>query len=419
MGLKRNFLWMLGSKILLMLAGIITGGLINRSLGPGGRGVFAEMQTWVILFIVVFGLSIDSVTYHFSNKSTYGDDDNTRFMTVFLLNILYALLAAIAMTLFVFYWPSYVSPETRRFIFLLDIFLIFFMLSANLLVFFQSLGNIRFSSIIGIIQALFNVGIISVGYFFGFISIYFILISMIIVQVVSLLIIFRLSLKSGFIFGCFSKNLAMSLIKAGLKFHIGTIAVFIYTKMNQLMVFGYCGAKESGIFAVSLTLAICLMVIPGTFQIALYPRVIHSDDDYEVTLKSLKLGFYIWGIAVFVIVLFARPILLIYGGRDFMDSVNVFKVLMIGTWFMPLSSLIAPYCIKKGAFLIISFSAVLLGILSIGLNILLIPRIASMGAAIATSLTCVVGFCIAVLFLWIISKKNPLSFIRPVFKIYA
>ena len=419
MNLKRNFIWMLASKTLLVLTGLITAGLINRSLGPEGRGIFAEMQTWVVLFVVVFGISIDTVTYHFSNRSLHGDDDAGKFKTVFLLNIFYALLAAGAMTFFVFFWPSQVSLETKQSIFLLDMFLIFFMLSSNLTVFFQSLGKIKFSAIIGIIQALVNVSIISAGYFFGFINISFVIISMIIVQVISLCVIFLLSIKLRFIFGHFSKKLAVNLIKAGLKFHIAAISTFIYTRINQIIVFKHCGAYEAGIFAVPLTLAISVMFIPGTFQTALYPRVIHSDDDYEITLKSLRAGFYVWGIVVIAIVLLARPILLIYGGKSFMASVNIFRVLMIGTWALPLASLMAPYCIKKGAFSMLSFSGALLCILSIGINMLLISRYKSMGAAIATSLTCVIGFFGGIVLLWIISKKNPFGFIKPVFKKYA
>jgi O-antigen/teichoic acid export membrane protein len=410
---------MLTSKTLLVLTGLITAGLINRSLGPEGRGIFAEMQTWVVLFMVVFGISIDTVIYHFSNKSLHGDNDAEKFMTIFLLNVFYALLAVVAMTFFVFFWPSQVSLETKQSIFLLDIFLIFFMLSSNLTVFFQSLGKIKFSAIIGIVQALVNVGVIGTGYLFGFININFVVISMIIVQAISLGIIFLLSMKLKFVFGHFSKKLAASLIKAGLKFHIATISAFIYTRINQIIVFKYCGAYEAGIFAVSLTLAISVMFIPGTFQIALYPRVIHSNDDYEVTLKSLRLGFYVWGIAVIAIVLLAKPILLIYSGKSFLESVNVFRVLMIGTWALPLSSLIAPYCVKKGIFSLLSFSAAGLGILSIGLNLLLVPNYKSMGAAIATSLTCVIGFLGGIILLWVVSKKNPFGFIKPVFKKYA
>lgn len=294
------------------------------------------------------------------------------------------------------------------------------MLATNITVFFQALGNIRFSAQIGISQAVVNTVIISIGYFFGFITIKFIIVNMIIVQFISLFMIFNAALKSGLIFGHFSKDIAKGLVMAGLKVCIGTIATFVYAKVNQLMVFRYSGEAETGIFAVSLALATYFMVIPGAFQQALYPRVIHSNDDYEVTVRSLRFGFYVWGSIVILIMLIAKPLLLIYGGSKFLPSVNIFRILMIAAWFLPLSSLLAPYCIKKGAFGIVSLSAAFLGIISIGMNLLLVPKYAAMGAAIATSLTCAIGFCTALLLLWFISKRNPLNFLRLDFsKIYA
>jgi len=416
LSLKRNFTWLLGSRVASMAALFITGSLINRALGPIGRGILAEMQTWVSLFIVIFGMSIGTATYHFANKVAYGYDDKSKYVTIFLLNIIYGFLAMFALSFFVFCWPQHVSSKTIEYLFLLDIFLIISMVATNLAVFFQALGNVRFSALVGISRATLSIAIISIGYFLGFISIKFIIVSMIVVQTIALFIIFRASLKSGLIFGHFSKAIAKGIIAKGLKQHIATVSTFVYVKVNQLIVFRYSGESQAGIFAVALTLAVYLMLIPDTFQTALYPRVIHSKDDYEVTVRSLRVGFYGWGIVAILMILLARPILLIYGGDGFLPSINVFRILMFAAWFLPLSSLLAPYYVKKGAFGIASLSAILLGIMSIGMNMLLVPRYASTGAAFATAFTCLTGFGMTILFLYYLSKKNPLVIFKPDFE---
>jgi O-antigen/teichoic acid export membrane protein len=290
------------------------------------------------------------------------------------------------------------------------------MLSTNLMVFFQALGNIKFTALIGIMQGITNLFIISIGYLFGVVNIKYILIAMIIFQAVALFLILVASLKSGLIFGNFSKDMAKTLIITGLKQHTATISTFVYAKVNQLIVFRYSGELQAGILAVPLSLAMFLMVIPMTFQTVLYPRVIHSNDDYEITVRSLRIGFYGWGGVIILIMLLAKPILLAYGGTNFLPSVNVFRILLIAVWFLPLSSFLAPYYVKKGAFITASFSAVLLGIVSIIINILLVPKYASIGAALATAFTCLIGFCIVILFLYYLSKKNPIVVFKPDFK---
>ena len=416
LSLKRNFTWMLGSRISIILATLFTGALINRTLGPSGRGVFAEIQTWVALFIVIFGLSMESGIYHFANKKRYSYDDRSRLTTVFIMTFICAVLATITLTLCVKYWPEGFSSSAIAYIILLDILLITSMLSVNLRVLLESLGSIRFSAMVGFVQALVNIMVIGYGYFFRIMDIRFVVTRLIIIQVISLVVLFIIFLSTGLNFGRFSMGMSKGIIAAGFKQHIGTVSTFIYTKVNQLIVFRYCGEREAGIFAVALTLAFALMFIPETFRIVLYPRVIHSDDDYAVTVRSMRLGFYAWGGLAILFILLARPILLMYGGDRFLPSVNAFRILMIAVWFLPLSSLLAPYYVKKGAFGIASFSAVLLGVISIGINLFLVQRYMSVGAAIATALTCFIGFCMVILFFYYLSKRNPLVVFKPDFK---
>lgn len=99
-----------------MSAGFVTAAMINRSLGPSTRGIYAEMQTWMGLFAVLFGFSMDTVIYHFANTSLYGTDDRSRWMTTFSLSLIYGLFATGALTIFVLGWPGQVSPETFKYL---------------------------------------------------------------------------------------------------------------------------------------------------------------------------------------------------------------------------------------------------------------------------------------------------------------
>ena len=413
MDLKQNFIWMLGSKFIAMTAGFITAAMINRSLGPYDRGVYAEMQTWVGLFAVLFGMSLDTAIYHFANKSLYGNDDRSKLMTTFSLSFIYGLFATGALTIFVLGWPEQVSSETFNFLILLDILLITTILTGNMIIFLQAIGDIRYSAVTGVVQGVATVLVVGYAYWVDALNIKIVLISVLIIQGITFLMLFEKFRKNSLLKGRFSKNLAKGIIAAGLKQHIATIATFVYTKINQLIVFKYCGESNAGFFAVSLSAAFYLMFIPMTFQTVLYPRVIHSADDYEITVRSLRWGFYGWGMIVILMILFAKPILLLYAGNSFLPSIINFRILMIAAWFLPLSSILAPYYIKKGAFGLASISAVLLGIISMGFNIILVPKYADVGASLATSSTCFIGFCMVLVFMWYLSQKNPLVIFNP------
>ena len=405
----------MGSKIIQMAAAFLAGAMINRALGASLRGVFAEMQTWVFLIVMICGLSMDSGIYHFANKSLYGTDDKSRFVTTLWLTIAASAFSVLILAFLTIFRPQLVSSATHKYLLLLYLWMITVLLAANLIVFVQAIGNIKLSAIVGATQAVIQLSIISLGYFFGIINLFFVIISYIVFQIVALIIVFSMAWKSGFFLGYFSNDLARGIIKAGLKLHLGTISTFIYMKVNQLIVFNYCGHSEAGNFAVALNLCMALMVIPATFQLVLYPRVIHATDDYEITIRSMRIGFYVWGLMIFLLFLFAKPILLMYAGRDFLPSINNFRVLMIAGWLLPISSLLSPYFVKLGAFKMASATAVLLGLASIGLNFYLVPKYAAIGAGIATSASCVIGFGMILLFLWYLSRKNPFVIFIPRF----
>ncbi len=396
-----------------MSTGFVAAAMINRSLGPSTRGVYAEMQTWIELFAVLFGMSLVTAIYHFANKSLYGNDDQSRFITTFSMSLIYGFLASTALTIFVYAWPEKVSTQTYEYLILLNALIIATMLVGNLVIFLQAIGDIRYSAVIGVVQGVMNTLIIGYAYWSNRLNIRMVLISVLMMQSIGLIMLLVKFRKYNYFAGRFSKSLAKGIFTAGLKQHIATIATFVYTKINQLIVFKYCGESSAGLFAVSLSAALYLTFIPMTFQTVLYPRVIHASDDYEITIRSLRWGFYAWGVIVFLLILFAKPILLLYGGNSFLPSVSNFRILMIATWFLPLSSMLAPYYIKVGAFGLASVTAVFLGAVSIGLNIVLVPRYADVGASVATALTCFIGFCIILAILWYLSRKNPFVIFHP------
>lgn len=412
MNMKSNYIWMLSSKLISIFVTLFTAGLINRMLGPDSRGILAEIQTWVALFATVFGLSMDSVIYHFANKKIYDYKDGDKFVTAAVLTVGYTFAACIACFITAWIFPSRFSTEAKGLIQLLSLLIITTMLSSNLAVIFQAWGKIKLSSMISIVQAAVNFVLIYGAFILKVIGLRYVIICLIFIQVTAIILFIIFAFKAGYVFGRFSKQLAKGMIIAGSKQHVATIFTFIYTRVNQLIIVQYCGSKEAGLYAVSLSLVFALMIIPSTLQAVLYPRVIHSDDDYEITIRMLRISFYGWGFAILLAFIAAKPILLIYGGTDFISSVASFRILLLTAWFLPLSSMGAPYYIKVGAFIMASLSAVLLGIISIVLNLLLVPAYRGVGAALATSISCAIGFIMVIAFLRYLSKKNSLRFLN-------
>ena len=412
MGLKINFSWMIISRLSMMFTAFISASLINRSLGPFDRGILAELQVLVAFLVVVFSFSLDSTIYHFSNREVYKISDNSKFVTIFLLNLLYSFLAVISFLVFVFLNPDMILANNHL-VLLSIILLISTMLACNLIVFYQALNKFRVVAAIGLAQSVTNIVLVGVGFLFGILNIYIVVLVLSFVQIVAWATIIYLAVKEKLMRGSFSLNHAKAMILAGLKIHIATIITFVYAKFNQLLVVQISGYEEAGYFAVSVTLIWALVVIPGTFQTVLYPRVVHFTDDYEITIRSLRVVFYGWGLMILGLLIISKPIIFIYGGKDFiLGSLDSFRILLLAAWFLPMASIVSPYLIKKGAFLLITKFSLLFGAVSLLMNFILIPKYGGIGAAWATSISCFLVFISSIIMLKIVSKKNPLEFLK-------
>ncbi|MDA8232955.1 MAG: polysaccharide biosynthesis C-terminal domain-containing protein [Magnetospirillum sp.] len=414
-GLRHNFFWILVNRAGTLLAGLLAAALLNRALGASGRGFLAEMQTWIGLFSVLLGISLDTAIYHYANRERYPIGDGVRFGTTLVLSLVAGVAASAGMAMFIWLRPEQVSEQADAHAALMGILLILSMMASNVMVFAQAAGLSKASAFGGLSNGL--VYLLLIGHFFlaDRIDLGIALGAASAAQGTAFAVTAALCFRSiegpiEFDFGA-----AKGMLFAGLKQHVATISTFVYTKINQLIVYKYAGASEAGLYAAALNLAFATQIVFGSFQSALYTRVANAGDDYDITIRSLRLIFYGGLLFVGVAMLFAGPIMMLYGGADFTHSVNLFRVLVLAFWLLSLSSLVSPLYVKAGAFWFASWSAVVLGSISIAFNFVFVPQFKASGAAAATVVTTASGFAMCLGFLYYLSKKSPLTIFKPDF----
>lgn len=413
--LIRNFTHLLGSRVCFLASLFVADGLVNRSLGPADRGVLAEMHTWVTMFVALAGLSLDTAIYHFANPDAYADPEETKLGTSVGMSAACSCAAAIGLLLLTNLASSSTSDQAARSIVFLMLWAFLFMVSRHLRVFLEAHKHVAVSAAIGVARAAVYLAVIVPAFVFGRLTVFWVVASMIAMEgsatAIGLVVLAR-RIRHRW---RFSSRLARGMVWAGLRQHVATVSTFVYVRLNQLLVCKYCSEEEAGVFAVAQTLAFAFMFVPATLQSALYPRVIHAEDEYEVTVQTMSLTFYAWGGVILGLLVLARPLVMLYAGAQFVRSVSVFRLLLPAAWFVPLAALLAPYYVKAGAFSLASLSAVVLAGTSVCLSLYLIPRHLAMGAALATCCTGLVGLGLTLAFLWFLSRRNPFVIFLPVF----
>lgn len=209
MGLKTNFAWLSVSKVFQIGVGIFTAGLINRSIGPMGRGIYAEIQTWIALYIALFGISINSSIYHFADKKKYNIPDKEKLTTIILLSCFCSIIAASFFIGLVVFFPEKVHTDIPKYILILCILIFIMMVNTNIDVFYNAQGNIKLNVIAISIYSGVTLIIIAFGFIEKIINIDFLVYALLAQQLILLCIYFVISMRPEFLCGrfLFSKTL--------------------------------------------------------------------------------------------------------------------------------------------------------------------------------------------------------------------
>jgi O-antigen/teichoic acid export membrane protein len=165
---------------------------------------------------------------------------------------------------------------------------------------------------------------------------------------------------------------------------------FLSYKMDIWFVNYFHGKQLTGVYALGVSLAQMLWLLPSAIQSVLYAFIsTHTDRQLMIqrTIKTTKqIGLYAIsaGIAGYLLSLYLVPVLF---GEEFRESVQCIGLLFIGVVPFCLSMAVSGYFAGTGRVRINLYSAILGFIVCLAADLLLIPSYGILGAAIASSIS--------------------------------
>lgn len=181
--------------------------------------------------------------------------------------------------------------------------------------------------------------------------------------------------------------------KSILIFFAMSCAVTIYTNLDTVMLGFIAGDTEVGYYNASIKIKNMLISFIASLGVVLMPRVTYYlknnkfSEFCSVSKKSIHFVMLVAFPCVVFFFIFAQEVIIILSGNSYMPAVPVMKVLVPTVAFIGLSNITGIQMLvpleKEKAVLI---SEILGGIVDFGLNLVLIPRFGSLGAAESTLL---------------------------------
>lgn len=409
-GIARDSTYVLASRTVGIVFGILTSIVISRVLGPSNRGVYILLFTVNAMIINFgnFGIDFTNVYMLSKRKRSLNEVHSNSiifslFITTFVfflywitkdylhstilkgVNPLLTLVAIILVlpSLYGKYWMSMMSG-LKKFVFLSK---------------FQITMSIIGTIATLVVLLVFKLGIEGlVGWW---------VVSSIIVTIARIFIINR----TDKIKVRFDKKLFKEILWFGFKGHVGNIAYHIYNRVDYFIVNFFTGATGVGYYSLSASLAEKTWFLPGPLAGTAQPRIGERSKQQSVKLvakvsrHSILLALTV-GIPLLIIVPWVIPLLY---GKEYIPTVIPLLILIPGTVFVLVDQVISSYfTYQRGKPQIPSIVALVSLIIYIPFSIIMISRMGIIGAAITSTVTYMLASLI-MLFLFI--RDSGVSFV--------
>jgi O-antigen/teichoic acid export membrane protein len=374
-------------RLLALLASMATLVLSARWLGPDGRGAIATLSTWAGMGANIAAMSLGQATVRHAAKSR-----GTAWIGPALSTLLgFTVISATAT--WVVFAVIYLGSNGQAIGKLPAIQLLLGFAIIPLLI-WEQYGS-------ALITLSGRMGLYNIGQVVGRL--------VVLVLAALFVLLFRMDI-SGFLLAMLIGQAATALIGTsalikltgrlqmpsfmvmkgllydGIRLHLNTIGVLLFTGMDILMLQYWRGLEEVGIFQLASQLFITLLIVPQTAILLLNGKIEQLGRvdfwRYHRNILLLVMGVMITGGVLLALI--AQPVIVALTSPAFTSSAHLLQIFLIALPAATLNAMMGIQWITRGWLLRASTITLAAGGLNAIANVFLIPRYGAEGAAFAT-----------------------------------
>jgi len=397
-----------GSKIYIGILQFLTLVITARVLGPEGRGQIATIIAWSTLLAAVFGLSLHQVSIY---KVTSIKDEGIvkdLFSSLFFLSFIFSTVAIIV------YLYIYLFTGNKAFIAIPDNLFILGLMLVPLMIWHSYSSHLLIATDKLVYQIKSDVIGRTAGFIIMLVTLYWLNFG-IYSPVIGILIWFAISISIAlFILRPYvnfklgsSLNNVKDLIYSGVKLHINTIGSLVLMSLDTIVIGHYMDTTDVGIYQAASQMIFSLLILPAAVTSVLFSRI--SQDGVVTTWSQQRkiipyIMLFILTIAIFLYLLSDTLFIFLFGS-EFLESIEVFNILLLAMVGMSFSQLMVSQWIGRGLFIQAGIITVSIAACNLSLNIIYIPVYGITAAAWTTVASFTISIITNFIFLYYIEKQ--------------
>ena len=409
--IAKNTVALLVAQFVTAISGLALSIFIARNLGDVIFGKFSFAFAFVAIFAIFLDLGyntllIREVARDTSQASKYLN--NVLSMRALLSIIIFAL---IAVTVNLMGYPT----DTKNVVYLLGIYTLIVSTSSVFKVIFRAFEKMEYEVVITILASIIKVsfgllvlflgyGLIELALVFIFSSIFEVLLSFLVCRKEFVKPKIELDFE-------FWRNT----IRFALPLGITGLSLLMYTRIDSVMLSAMKGDAVVGWYNAAYDLVLGLKPIPQLFMNALFPLMssyfVSSNESLKIVFEKSFKYLFVLGLPISLgITLLADKFILLFYGQQFSNSIIALQILawdmiLYTLWFN--ASFILIVVNKQKLWAIV---AMLTALINIILNLILIPSLSYVGAALSTIIA--ESLCVILVYYFVLAEtKTTINYI--------
>jgi O-antigen/teichoic acid export membrane protein len=389
-------LWTLATRLLMIVNSVVAGVIVARWLGAQGVGELAVINVAVTTIVQLGSFGLPSSNTYFIAK------DQAHFRAAAINSLLFALvigsvLAIVLIDLASFRpdWFGFVSPDLIRIAAISIPFQLLTLIGLNILLAVGKIREFNLLDLLGQSFVLINAAVVLIllrQRLEGLVKLNALTSILVGVVVAALLVATGKKVLGSQWRG--DAALLRRMIAYGLKFHISILAGAIIFRADLFVVNYFRGSAEAGVYSVATQFSLLLMLLPGVIATLLFPRVTAEQDPRGETTSAITRQ---TAVIMFLCCLATVPVSFVLPwvyGPAFSGVTALLLILLPGVYLVGLESVLVQHFNALGLPRQIPIYWLVTLVVNLVLVFTLVPRLGAQGAAIASTLSYALIFCL-------------------------
>jgi O-antigen/teichoic acid export membrane protein len=390
---SRRVAWTIAAKVLIAASSLLSGIIVARWLGAVGVGVVAALGVITMIAINLGGFGLPSSTTFLVARDT--TKAKPAFVNAIGFSLLSGALMATVIIILADQRPQLIGDVPSQLLMIAALALPAQMLSYLSLAIYLGLERIRSYNLLDLsLQAIILVNAVVTLTILGFGLNELVIIGAAANVAAGLIIAIMLANRLQAMGGNWrlDAGLVREMLRYGLRFLVAIAASTVILRGDLLIVNYFRGTGEAGVYAVSTQAATLLQMMPAVISTILFPRAASKQDaSGALTCRVTRYAMLI----MFVVCLAAAPasfLLPVLYGPAFSAVPPQFLIMLPGVFLLGIETIQVQHFTGMGLPRMIPVYWLATMAVSIGLNVVLVPRFGALGAAAVSSISYTVMF---------------------------